>query len=298
MWMDYITSKLSRFRKPKKIKLGICAMDKKARSKPMREILGRLPDELFEVTIFGDECILKEPVESWPVVECLIAFYSTHFPLTKALEYIKLRKPFLINDLEMQQTLRDRRGVYEVLQAHGIDVPRHVYLERDKPDQPHEVEEFDEYVVINGVQLNKPLVEKPVDAEDHNIYIYYPMSAGGGSKRLFRKVGDRSSEFYPRVNELRKEGSYIYEEFIITQGTDVKVYTVGPDYGHAEARKSPVVDGKVNRDSAGLEVRYPVILSPTEKQICRKIVLAFKQNVCGFDLLRYLRRCDYLRHNS
>ena len=27
------------------------------------------------------------------------------------------------------------------------------------------IEEFDEYIVINGVQINKPLVEKPVDAE-------------------------------------------------------------------------------------------------------------------------------------
>ncbi len=139
---------------------------------------------------------------------------------------------------------------------------------------------------MNGVQINKPLVEKPVDAEDHNIYIYYPMSAGGGSKRLFRKVDDRSSEFYPHVNDLRRTGSYIYEEFVVTQGTDVKVYTVGPDYGHAEARKSPVVDGKVNRDSAGLEVRFPVILSQTEKEIARKIVVAFKQTVCGFDILR------------
>ncbi len=78
------------------------------------------------------------------------------------------------------------------------------------------------------------------------------MSVGGGSKRLFRKKKDvnsvnkdRSSEFYPTINELRKTGSYIYEEFLTTQGTDVKVYTVGSDYGHAEARKSPVVDGKV-----------------------------------------------------
>ncbi len=76
---------------------------------------------------------------------------------------------------------------------------------------------------MNGVHINKPLVEKPVDAEDHNIYIYYPMSAGGGSKRLFRKVDDRSSQFYPRENDLRHEGSYIYEEFVVTQGTDVKV---------------------------------------------------------------------------
>lgn len=272
--------------RPEKIRLGICAMDKKTKSKPMKEILTRFSAEWFEIIIFGDECILEKPIESWPVVEVLIAFYSTKFPTEKALEYVKLRNPFMVNDLEMDSVLKDRRKVYNLLKSQGIDVPKHVFCERDDPTVANVIEEFDEYIIVNGVQINKPLVEKPVDAEDHNIHIYYPTSAGGGVKKLFRKINDRSSEFFPDLHSVRQEGSYIYEEFVITQGTDVKVYTVGPDYGHAEARKSPVVDGKVNRDAAGLEVRYPVILSPTEKEIAYKIVTAFNQRVCGFDILR------------
>ena len=97
-------------------------MDKKARSKPMKEILSRLPENLFEITIFGDKMILEEPIENWPVVECLIAFHSGHFPTDKALKYVDLRKPFMINDLEMEATLKDRRKVYSLLQANGIDV--------------------------------------------------------------------------------------------------------------------------------------------------------------------------------
>lgn len=55
-----------------------------------------------------------------------------------------------------------------------------------------------------------------------------------------------------------------------------QVYTVGPDYAHAEARKSPALDGKVERDSEGKEIRYPVILNSVEKLIARKVCLAFK----------------------
>jgi inositol hexakisphosphate/diphosphoinositol-pentakisphosphate kinase len=98
----------------RKIRVGICAMDKKARSKPMREIVNRFPSDLFDIVIFGDDCILNKNVEDWPIVECLIAFYSSNYPLEKAIQYVELRKPFLVNDLKLQSCLKDRRRVYEV----------------------------------------------------------------------------------------------------------------------------------------------------------------------------------------
>ncbi|XP_072814415.1 inositol hexakisphosphate and diphosphoinositol-pentakisphosphate kinase 2 isoform X10 [Vicugna pacos] len=186
----------------------------------------------------------------------------------------------------MQYLIQDRREVYSILQAEGILLPRYAILNRD-PNNPKECSliEGEDHVEVNGEVFQKPFVEKPVSAEDHNVYIYYPTSAGGGSQRLFRKIGSRSSVYSPE-SSVRKTGSYIYEEFMPTDGTDVKVYTVGPDYAHAEARKSPALDGKVERDSEGKEVRYPVILNAREKLIAWKVCLAFKQTVCGFDLLR------------
>ena len=107
-----------------RIRLGICAMDKKARSKPMAEILSRLDEEVFHVVFFGDDVILKKPVEEWPICHVLIAFYSKGYPLDKALEYVELRKPFTLNDLPNQKKLMDRRMVYDLLEGSGIDVPR------------------------------------------------------------------------------------------------------------------------------------------------------------------------------
>ncbi|XP_047149877.1 inositol hexakisphosphate and diphosphoinositol-pentakisphosphate kinase VIP1-like isoform X4 [Vigna umbellata] len=211
-----------------KVKIGVCVMEKKVKchsevfSAPMGQIFDRLQAfGEFEVIHFGDKVILEEPIESWPICDCLIAFYSSGYPLQKAEAYAALRKPFVVNELEPQHLLHDRRKVYE--------------------------------------------------------------------------VGNRSSEFHPDVRRVRREGSYIYEEFMPTGGTDVKVYTVGPEYAHAEARKSPVVDGVVMRNPDGKEVRYPVLLSPAEKEMARDVCIAFSQAVCGFDLLRSQGRsyvCD------
>nr|XP_015198702.1 PREDICTED: inositol hexakisphosphate and diphosphoinositol-pentakisphosphate kinase 1 isoform X2 [Lepisosteus oculatus] len=271
----------------RQIVVGICAMTKKSKSKPMTQILERLCKfEYITVVIFPEDVILNEPVDNWPLCDCLISFHSKGFPLDKAVSYAKLRSPLLINDLNMQYYIQDRREVYRILQEEGIDLPRYAVLNRD-PDKPEECNlvEGEDHVEVNGEVFQKPFVEKPVSAEDHNVYIYYPTSAGGGSQRLFRKIGSRSSVYSPE-SSVRKTGSYIYEEFMPTDGTDVKVYTVGPDYAHAEARKSPALDGKVERDSEGKEIRYPVMLTAMEKLVARKVCLAFKQTVCGFDLLR------------
>ncbi|XP_061414632.1 inositol hexakisphosphate and diphosphoinositol-pentakisphosphate kinase 2-like isoform X2 [Lethenteron reissneri] len=272
----------------RQIVVGICAMAKKSKSKPMTQILDRLCKfKYITVVIFDEEVILNEPVENWPLCDCLVSFHSkAGFPLDKAVCYARLRNPFIVNDLDMQYHIQDRREVYRILKEEGIDLPRFAVLNRD-PNRPEDCNlvESEDHVEINGEVFQKPFVEKPVCAEDHNVYIYYPTSAGGGSQRLFRKIGSRSSVYSPE-STVRKTGSYIYEEFMPTDGTDVKVYTVGPDYAHAEARKSPALDGKVERDAEGKEVRYPVILNAREKLIARKVCMAFKQTVCGFDLLR------------
>ncbi|XP_061979313.1 inositol hexakisphosphate and diphosphoinositol-pentakisphosphate kinase VIP2-like isoform X2 [Populus nigra] len=277
-----------------KIKIGVCVMQKKVKcgfellSAPMGQILERLQAfGEFEVIHFGDKVILEDPIENWPICDCLIAFYSSGYPLEKAEAYATLRKPFLVNELEPQHLLHDRRKVYERLEMFGIPVPRYALVNREFPYQELDyfIEEED-FVEVHGSRFWKPFVEKPVDGDDHSIMIYYPSSAGGGMKELFRKVGNRSSEFHPEVRRVRREGSYIYEEFMPTGGTDVKVYTVGPEYAHAEARKSPVVDGVVMRNPDGKEVRYPVLLTPNEKQMARDVCIAFSQAVCGFDLLR------------
>lgn len=187
------------------IRLGICAMDKKARSKPMSEILSRLDSTLFNLVFFGDDVILNQSIDDWPEVDVLIAFYSSGYPLEKAEDYVAKYEPFVLNDLGMQHTLMDRRKVYDLMEENGIHVPRHVYVSRDgyvckttgAGTEQKELEEHDDFITVNGVTIEKPFVEKPVDADDHNIRIYYPQSAGGGSKWLFRKIGDRSSEFYP-----------------------------------------------------------------------------------------------------
>ena len=76
---------------------------------PMQNILDRLQArEYIQIVLFPEKMIENDPIEEWPVCDCLIAFYSKGFPLRKAINYVKLRKPVVFNDLEMQYSLLDR----------------------------------------------------------------------------------------------------------------------------------------------------------------------------------------------
>lgn len=150
-----------------------------------------------------------EDVDNWPRCDVLISFFSTDFPLDKAISYVKLRNPFCINDLAPQALLWDRRLVGITLDHLQVPTPRRIEVSRDGgPKVEKEVVEFMENrlgiilsqyrvtpevtlredgdaIIVDGVVMEKPFVEKPVSGEDHNVYIYF---RGGGGRRLFRKV--------------------------------------------------------------------------------------------------------------
>lgn len=169
-----------------KIRVGICAMDAKAKSKAMRAILQRLENtKLFDLVFFGNDMLLNKPVSDWPICDCLIGFYSGGFPIDKASQYAELNRHRMcfVNDIPSQRLLLDRRLVTAILKLNSIPSPRHVIVSKDGlPSHPYDIDapgslpeviEETDSLTVNGKTITKPFVEKPADGEDHRIHIYY-----------------------------------------------------------------------------------------------------------------------------
>ena len=66
-----------------------------------------------------------------------------------------------------------------------------------------------------------PSAEKPVDGgEDHNVWIYYPITAGGGGvKKVLREKGSKSSDLYPdHPGQRQEDASFLYDERFMQTG--------------------------------------------------------------------------------
>ena len=113
-----------------------------------------------------------------------------------------------VNDLKMQALLWDRRCVLAILDHLKVPTPGRLVVSRDggpkiepelvrlletsfgivlgstTPAPEVSMRADGEAIIVDGVEMEKPFVEKPVSGEDHNVYIYFK---GGGGRRLFRK---------------------------------------------------------------------------------------------------------------
>lgn len=68
--------------------------------------------------------LLRKPIEEWHRCDVLIGFYSSGFPLKKAITYVEKYQPKMINDLTMQRELWDRTRIIEKLKKLRIPVAK------------------------------------------------------------------------------------------------------------------------------------------------------------------------------
>ena len=119
-----------------KIRVGVCCMQKKLASRPMREILKFLDNnQEIEICRFNDAMLLEAPIEEWLRCDVLIGFYSTGFPLQKAIAYVQKYKPVQINALEVQHELWDRVKVLDKLRKIDVPVAKRLVVYREAPHE-------------------------------------------------------------------------------------------------------------------------------------------------------------------
>ena len=90
---------------------------------------------------------------------------------------------------------------------------------------------MEDSTTMDGTTFTTPFAEKPVDGgEDHNVWIYYPITAGGGGvKKVLREKGSKSSDLYPdHPGQRQEDASFLYDERFMQTGRG------GPSFGFGE----------------------------------------------------------------
>ncbi|TBU06488.1 putative histidine phosphatase [Hamiltosporidium magnivora] len=284
------------------INLGFCIMSRKLFATHTQLFIKKLK-KIFPSTIISPNMISTQPPEEWPAFDVIISFYHTTLPFKQVIKYLSLNYSYCPNNLLLQYALFDRRIIKKILESMNVNTPRSIFYNKTPLAIPNviikiieqrfcikldfefeEMKEFEDSIQIGNKIIKRPFIEKPANNENHNIYVYYCKNLG--VRKLFRKSANKSSSLVYDLQGVRRDVSYIYEEFIEGDNRDIKVYAMGGATPYAETRKSPTVDGVVERDEKGNEKRAKIILKENELNWARKITLGFKQLICGFDMLR------------
>lgn len=107
----------------------VAAATNKLNGKPMVQILKRLVKfSDLRVLALDGHMLQDVPIDHWPCCDMLIAFDAKGYPLEKVIAYKNLVRPWVLNDLEIQLSLRDRRNVYHTLREKKIPVAPHIIV--------------------------------------------------------------------------------------------------------------------------------------------------------------------------
>lgn len=269
-------------------KFGVAVMSPSLKA-PVAEVLsritqlcgGRMQEQWLDAAIFQTD------PELWPPCDILWTLWSSDLPLEKLKAYVDRVEPMELNEVTGLLDLRDRSKTLRECVKWGIPVPRFLQCDRDGSLEPSIIDHED-YILIDGQRLDKPFVEKPIRSVDRDIYVYYPRSAGGGRVRLgWQGWGD--AEFLGGRAYVRRNGSYVYECFIPSEGFELRLGVVGSSYVNAEAKQQLPVSRSCEQSMPQF---IPVSLEPGEKQLARKAALAFGQRTFNLFALRTQHRCS------
>eukprot|EP00931_Biecheleriopsis_adriatica_P055075 TRINITY_DN32488_c0_g1_i1.p1 TRINITY_DN32488_c0_g1~~TRINITY_DN32488_c0_g1_i1.p1 ORF type:complete len:1064 (+),score=195.58 TRINITY_DN32488_c0_g1_i1:201-3392(+) len=267
--------------------LVYCAGPSLERARPL---LKRLEECGMKVEVRTDQHLAEECQD----MDChaILVLWSQYFvgPLEARLweitEQAARAGALVLNNARMLSQMQDRRWLLNKLREHGLPTPTYVESSRDGPaSSTPDLEEHDDYIIVSGSRINKPFVEKPVDRRDREIYVYFPKSSGGGRALLStRESGDVEyvCRFDP-IGRVRREGSFVYQEYLQSEGFVVQVVCVGGlSYGNA------VMSG-MSRAQSSMELPSQpcaVWLRQEEKLIASKLNVLLSQTLFGITFLR------------